>query len=223
MALPCGTKAKTPSASDTKPTSVRGAAAAAPRAAAGQAALPVETVANRFWRGVGFITMAAAALCIVAAVVLLPPYAKLQRVRHQRDIQATRLEEARRTREAMDRLIQNAAADEVLTRRLAWSRLGLYPARETVVVDPELPPPPPPGTLRQVELPAPPAPDTTLQAASVRLQSPSRRRGLLVLAASLLVGAVLLFGPPSMRLKPRSRLAPPEITVEAKRRDAPCA
>jgi hypothetical protein len=167
--------------------------------------------------------MVAASLCIVAAVVLLPPYAKLQRVRHQRDLQATRLEEARRTREAMDRLIRNAPADEVLTRRLAWSRLGLYPVRETVVVDPKLPAAPPPGTLCQVDLPAPPPPDTTLQAAALRLQSPSRRRGLLVLATSLVVGAVLLFGPPSMRLASRGRLAPPEITVEAKRRDVPSA
>jgi hypothetical protein len=118
----------------------------------------------------------------------------------------------------MDRLIAEAPSDEVLTQRLAWSRLGLYPSRDVVVFDPDLPAAPPPGSISPSPCQPPPPPDTTVQAAAARLESPSRRRGLLVLAGSLLVGAVLLFGPPSMRLRPRPRLAPPDVTVDAKRR-----
>lgn len=196
MALPCGKKAE-----------------AEPH----QPPYPVETVANRFWRGVGFVTMVAASLCIVAAVLLLPSYAKLERVRHQRDIQAVSLEEARRTLAAKDRLIREAPGDEVLTQRLAWSRLGLYPARQTVVVDPDLQPAASPGTLSEVHLPLPPAPDTALQSAAARLETPRRRRGLLVLAATLMLGAVLIFGPPGLRIQRVRGLVPPAITLEAKR------
>jgi len=138
--------------------------------------------------------MLALALAIVAAVVLLPPYAKLQQAKYRRSCDALRVAEAQATVEAMDRMLAEAPSDEVLTKRLAWSRLGLYPAGEQVarttgrgfLLSGA------PGTLSVIRYPDPPPPDPWLMSLAEKLNQPARRRGLMVLAGCLAVAAMLL-------------------------------
>ena len=144
-------------------------------------------------RGMGFVLMLALAMAIVAAVVLVPPYARLQQEKYRRDCDAVRLAEARATVAAMDRMLAEAPSDEVLTKRLAWSRLGLYPAGEQVARSPgQGPPGRAPGTLSDIHYPDPPPPAPWLLALAEELTDPARRRGLMVLAGCLALAAVLM-------------------------------
>ncbi|MCD4824778.1 MAG: hypothetical protein K8S55_09225 [Phycisphaerae bacterium] len=180
MEHPCGTKA------ETQPN---------------DNAVSSKRLAGPLVRFVGFYGLTGAALAILAGVVLLPAYARLQRVEHQRDCSHLRIREAEDTVAAQDRFKNRMVNDEVITRRLAWSKLGMYPCNEVVVLDPADAQKPPPGTLSQIrhENPAPPA--TWVQAAATKVTAPAYRRGLLVMAACMLVAALLMFAPPPKTAK----------------------
>jgi hypothetical protein len=96
----------------------------------------------------------------------------------------------------MDRLIQEAPSDEVLTKRMAWSKLGMAPMNEAWPASTRLPAAPPPGTIAPIRLPDPPAPNSRFDRLASKFQKPVYRRASLVLAGCLFVSSVLLFAPP---------------------------
>jgi hypothetical protein len=157
------------------------------------------------------------ALTILAGVVLLPPHARLQTLEHQRDCRAVRLQEARDTCAAMDRLLTVGVLDPVLTERQARGVLGWFPTGEVVVIDPNIRPEIASGVLSPVRYPDPPAPAGWDMDLARKVQAPARRRGLFVLASAMMLAAVLIFAPPSFRLRPKRPLAPPAVTRDAKR------
>ena len=144
-----------------------------------------------FARWVGFTALAAAALVVLAAVVLVPPYARAIEAEYERQCLAERVRYEEAMIAAYDRFIAAAEYDEALNTRLAMSQLGLFPGDEVVVVD-RIGPPRPPGLIIPAgqELPQPPSPKLTH--AGQRLSDPRTQRGLLVLSAAAMAGAWLL-------------------------------
>ena len=102
------------------------------------------TVAGRL---VGFICLAAPAMAIIAAVVLLPAYTRLEQAKYERAQLSAAVAEAEALVEANERLIAAMADDPVLTARIAISQGQMAPAGEVVVLDPDMPPAPQPGAI----------------------------------------------------------------------------
>jgi hypothetical protein len=144
---------------------------------------------------VGFCALTGAAAGILAALVLLPASAELAWTRYRRDCDGVRLAEAQATCDALARLQREIARDEVLARRLAWSHLGLVPRNEVSVTGTASSAEPLPGTITPVDYPDPPEPSGWVVASARRVARPATRRGLLVLAGSLVLSAMLMFGP----------------------------
>ena len=163
--------------------------------------------ARSFWpglvRAVGFCALTGAAGAILAGVVLLPAAAELAWTKYQRDCDAVCLAEAQATVDALGRLQQEIASDEVLARRLAWSHLGLVPRNEVSVTGTASSAEPLPGTIPSVDSPDPPKPGGWVIASARRVTRPATRRGLLVLAGSLVLSAMLMFGPGVWPSRPR--------------------
>ncbi len=152
--------------------------------------------ADALVRFAGFSALMGMAMLILAGVLLLPAYARLQRFRHQRNCERLRLKEARATVRAKDRLIEKAPTDEVLTKRLAWSKLGMVPYNEVRAISPSSHPSAlVPGALSKIRYDDPPLPNSRLDILAAKLQRPGHRRGLLVLAASMTIAAMLIFAP----------------------------
>ena len=85
------------------------------------------------WRPVGFVLLAGMALTILAAVVLLPPYVRLARVRYEHDRLLAKNADDEALVAAYDMLIESAPTDPVLTKRLAICQFGLLPRNEMIV------------------------------------------------------------------------------------------
>lgn len=217
MALPCGTKDNEPATAGRQREEVSGDSFSAGPVVAeaarggifpnssGEKIPPREHPRDLLIRWWAFAGLVALALLITAGVVLLPAFARIRQLEHQNACQEVRLREARATIAAMDRFLAQAPTDEVLTKRLAWSKLGLLPVNESWPLHTAVPPPPPPGTLSPIRYPDPPAPDAPVDRWAKKVQSPVYRRGLLVLAASMIVAAILLF--------PASRSRTPAVTA----------
>ena len=154
-----------------------------------------EPEGNRAGRLVGFAMLAGLAGVILAGVVLVPAYNRYAWARYERDCHAADVEDFEAAVAAHDRLIEGMPRDEVLAKRMAMSRLGVLPGNEMVVVDPDRPPALPPGVVVPAAAPRPSAPPAWLGRLAGKLEMPSKRRGLMVLAVALLVTAVYLFAP----------------------------
>lgn len=154
-------------------------------------------------RFVGFALLAGMAVGTLALVVLLPEYARLRRAEYERDCKAADVADQRAVIAANERLIEAFRSDPVLTERYAINHLRLLPAGRVLVVDEASRPAYPPGLVLPDPAPRPePVPGWLLGAAD-KLRSPARKRGLLVLAAGILLAAILLFAPPgAYRRKP---------------------
>ncbi len=160
--------------------------------------------AGSFLQTLGFFALTGSALVIFAGLVLLNPYAKYLQLQYHRDCDSKRIEEARATIAAMDRLLATAPSDEVLTKRLAWSRLGMYPTNEQFPADQAGVGIPAAGTLSTIQYNDPPQPDPWINGLAIKLQEPSRRRGLMVMAGCMLLSAMLMFSPIRNRKKMES-------------------
>ena len=149
-----------------------------------------------FGRFVGFLLLALPALAIVAALVLLPAYQQMSAKTYD-------LEKLRTDNSAFkdyiaenERMIRDAAEDEVLTMRLRIAQARLGVRNEVTLVDPNAPPAPPPGVIvpPQRSYPAPPA--NLLLSMAGKLQDANTRRGLFLLAAMAMMAAMFLFASP---------------------------
>jgi len=135
-------------------------------------------------------------LGLLAGVVLAPPYARMIEHKYVLAKEEVRLQEAKATLDAYGRLIEQAPTDEVLTQRLAWSQLGMYPANETVLRNPNRQTTRP-GVLAAISLPQPQKPNSQLYRMGMLLTDPARRRGLIAIAAVLFVLCLILSSPES--------------------------
>lgn len=195
MALQCGTKAEL---KRTQPKNNN------QQDSQGQSALhdaKPEILASGMFQGLGFFALTGSALAIMAGLVLLHPYAKFLQVQYNRDCYGIRIEESRATVTAMDRLLAAGPTDEVLTKRLAWSRLGMHPNNELVPPNQSTHDISPAGTLSNIHYEDPPEPDPWISSLALKLQKPSRRRGLVVMTGCLVLSAMLLFRTPHLRKK----------------------
>jgi len=144
-------------------------------------------------RLVAFVLLAGSAMAIFAGVVLLPDYVRLLRAERILARQEAIAADTEARIRANGRLIEALPDHPVLTKRLAMHQLGLRPADEVVVPYPGVPVAQAPGTVAPPPHPRPAPPDAWVLRIAARVSNPPTRRGLLLLAAVALVGAVLLF------------------------------
>lgn len=142
--------------------------------------------------------LAGASMAILAVMALLPAHARLLRARWELQCARLAVEDAQRLAQANQRLIEALATDNVLIKRLAMSQTPYVPRGE-VVLDTGQPPLPPPDMVSPVKTPPPPPPDNLLIRAARKIESPPTRRGLMFVSMVTLLGALLLFAPPSPR------------------------
>ncbi len=162
-------------------------------------------------RAVVFGALAGPALGLLAAVALLPTYAHLTDAKYQLDCLRAGIADAEALVETNQRLIRALIEDNVVPMRVARSQFGLLPELlphdEVVAVKtkPNGQPAdrPPLITFRRHRPPA--RPDGLLLRLAGKLQAPSKRRGLLLLAACAMLVSMLLFTEPARDDSSRSR------------------
>lgn len=148
-----------------------------------------------FGRFVGFVLFAGPALLIVAAIVLLPAYQKMQMVAHERDCERQRIESYQQHIRKQQELLSRAPEDAQVTRVAAMEMLRLSPRNEVVVEDPTMPKIAV-GTIFVTPQAQPDLPSGWLVDMAGKIQDPATRRGLFLLAAVAMLAAVFLFAPP---------------------------
>jgi hypothetical protein len=159
---------------------------------------PADTTSRleKLIRAIAFSGLVLLAGILAAGVILLPRYARLQRLEYRRQCESLRVREARETVAAMDRLCEAARHDDVLIQRLAWSRLGLVPLNTgRVVTENRSSRDLPPGELTPLRYENPPRPNVRLMAMATLLDTPRRRNAMLLMAAGMVVTACICFGP----------------------------
>ncbi len=145
---------------------------------------------------VAFAAFTGVGLATLAAVVLLPEYAALTRLRARRDALARRLEGERRLLAYNDRLIRAQRTDPVLAARLMIRhgryRPVHYRAWRVSVADP---PQPVPERIWQEASAAASPPHGLAYRAALWLEETRTRTSLMILALGAVAVGVLLFGP----------------------------
>ena len=145
---------------------------------------------------IGFALLAGLAVIILAAVVLLPAYAKMEQVRYQRDLLACRYKDAQKLVAGHERMLKALEVDETLTKRLASEHFAVETPGEVVVADPKNPPQTTEVKLFSPTQPPPP-PDNWLIRAADKIQNVRTKRGMILLAAGAMLTAMFLFSPPN--------------------------
>jgi len=144
---------------------------------------------------VGFCVLAGTSLAILAAVLLLPEYARLERTRYELAGWQAATADKEAQIAANERLKAALPDDRVLTKRLAISQHGLWPENEVVVATAAPTRRLPPGLVAPAPHPRPDRPSGWLMKVSERVSRPPLRRGLLLMAAVAMLAALFLFGP----------------------------
>jgi hypothetical protein len=149
-------------------------------------------------RAAGFSVLTGAALAILAAVVLLPEWAKLARTRHHLACTRAQTRDMEAQIEANDRAIAGVLTDPDLNKRIAIRQGALWPQNTVVALraDGQAPAP---WAVTAPRSRRPPPPAGWLLNAEARLGDPRTRRGLCFVAAGLLLTGMLLFAPPRDR------------------------
>jgi hypothetical protein len=147
-------------------------------------------------RCAGFLLYAAMGLGLLAAMILLPAYARMLEGRYERDRHAAAVADRQRRIAANERFIRACSLDRVLTRRLIAAQAGRVPANVVIFADPRDRGEPMPAVTLTRRAPRPRPPDGTLVRAAERLENPATRRGLFAVAVACLAVAFLVFAPP---------------------------
>lgn len=150
-------------------------------------------------RTIGFLMMAVPAMAILAGVVALRPYASMLRDEYDEACAQARVDDAKAQVQANERLIAALPNDPVLTKRLAESQMPVTPEHEIII--PSIAPfaglkRPVPDLVVLEPSPRPALPPKWVMTAAGKMQDPSTRRSLLLLALGALITAVYLFTPP---------------------------
>ena len=149
--------------------------------------------ASPWVNALGFMTFSLAAVALLAGVVLLPAYADMRDARHQRELVACRNADLQAQYDAGEMVIDAAQNDPMFLKRLAISQgefilagqQTIHMPADSSTVRPDVISPPP--------TPRPAAPPTWIRHAATRASRPETQRGLLMMAAGLLVIAGLVF------------------------------
>jgi len=144
----------------------------------------------------GFVILTGAAMAILAGVVLLPVYTHNMDLEHRLLCKKMKMHGDRDTIAAMDRLIEEMKENEILISRLGRSRIGLFPNNEVVVLDSSTRGEIDPTRLKIEPTAFPDPPNNLAIELGRRLESPPMRRGLLVMAAAMMVSSMLIFPSP---------------------------
>ncbi len=168
---------------------------------------PAAEVVYAGGRMIGFTLMAGMALAILAAVVLLPAWQRLDTIRARRDALAAKVETNDRLVAYRDRLIIASKTNPRLTEDLLIQQRNCRRPGE-VVVPTDIPPDPPVITMLAAKVEGTGSAASEANAALLdrlanRVQRPRTRRGLLLLSGLLMIAAMILFIPPDGRSKRR--------------------
>ncbi len=144
-------------------------------------------------RFIMFLVLAVPAMAIVAAVILLPAYQGLLGTQYQRDCLKSDLAVYESTITKRDQMIQQAPEDEQLTANIAMAQTGMVPKNVVVLYDPDGPKIPAPGQILSTAQPHPPKPSGLAMTMADKVQDPSTRRGLFLLAGMGMLAALFLF------------------------------
>jgi hypothetical protein len=149
--------------------------------------------ASRWVNALGFVTFSLAAAALLAAVVLLPAYSDLRNVRHQRELSACRNADLQARYDAGELVIEAAQNDPTFMKRLAISQGEFIPSGQQIIHMPQDSSAVRPDVIAPPPTPRPDAPPRWIRHAAGRVSRPDTRRGLLLMAAGLLVVAGLFF------------------------------
>ncbi|HNX26988.1 MAG TPA: hypothetical protein PKK48_06230 [Phycisphaerae bacterium] len=171
-----------------------------------------ESGGGAFFRRLGFLVVTGMALTLLAALVLLPAWAEKEKTRYELERDTLRLQEAKETVQALSRMMRDVQNDEILTQRLAGTRLGLYTPDEIIVRDPARPVDNP-EILSEIHYPQPSHKDSFWLQTAAKLEKQGKRRSYMLLSAAMLISAFILFAPPTQKHGWRPwKLPPPPIT-----------
>jgi hypothetical protein len=155
-------------------------------------------------RLVGFAALTGMGLSILACVVLIPPYARLQRARYLKACNQATNTDYRSKIQAETFFLENLQTDEILIERQAASTLGglLDPDRfGELSRRPHMPA----NAVEIAPAPRPDPPSGWIIRTADRLEDVRIRRGLCVLAGVSLLAAMLLFSNPAKYVTPEEK------------------
>jgi hypothetical protein len=147
----------------------------------------------------GFTIVAGLALAIFAAAVLLPAWHRRELARTQRDELAARVWTYDQLVDYKQRIIDTIKSDPLQTQRLLMLQQNYRRPGDVAVAMENAPVELPPLVQLAARAPTVQPPSPSLLHLAERLEDPRTRRGLMLLAGILMVGAMLLFLPPSAR------------------------
>jgi len=150
-------------------------------------------------RVIGFIFVAGIALGIVAAVVLLPAWREREHALTQRDALAAKVWQYDRLIEYKQRLAEVTRCDPVQTQRLLISQQNYHQPGEVVVQISDAPIDPPAAVLLAARAPKVSEPSAILSRMAGRVERPLARTVLLLVAAAMMGGALMMFDRPAAR------------------------
>jgi len=153
--------------------------------------------AGRFVRLACFVALVCVAGAVAATVLLLPEWARLQRTLHERDCMRANTAEMQSLVKCQQKLIDAIRNDPVLVKRLAMHHGALTPENERVYTHRSGRAASTPGAIKLPPPRLPDPPSAGIQRLAARLSTGNIRRGLLLLAAAVLMAAIFLFPPAS--------------------------
>ena len=167
---------------------------------------PPESLTSFLGRTLSFVLLAGVAIAIVAGVVLLPAYARLNHIAAERDgLDAANANDQARI-DAQDRMIEALPADRVLAKRLAMRHFGAIPRTEHVVAATEDFRAPQPGTVAIAPAPQAEPVSNWMTATAQRIADERTRLILLALATGAGAAAVLLSNTPRRKKARRAEI-----------------
>ncbi len=144
----------------------------------------------------GFAIVAGMALALLATVVVLPAWARLDRARADREALAYQAALFDRLIDYRTALIDAVKTDPLQTERLLMAQRNYRrPGEATYALD-DVPADPSAVEAIKAQLTPPRPPSPTVATLGRRVQRPTTRRGLLLLSGLLLVLATVMFLPP---------------------------
>ncbi|MFW6153907.1 MAG: hypothetical protein ACOC95_01705 [Planctomycetota bacterium] len=150
-------------------------------------------------RLLGFAIVAGMALALLATVVVLPAWARLDKARADREALVYRTAVYDRLIAYRTELIDAVKTDPLQTERLLMAQRNYRRPGEAVYALDDVPADPPVLQAIKAQLPPPRPTSATLATLSRRVQRPATRRGVLLLSGLLMVLATVMFLPPRHR------------------------
>jgi len=160
-----------------------------------------EPLGSALARTLSFLLLAGLGLAVLAGAVLLPAYARLNRIIVERDRLAAANADDQDRIAAQERLIEAIPDDRILAKRLAMKHFGSLPRDEHVVAADDDLRAPPAGSVAIEPHPRPEPPDDWLTATATKITHSPTRLALVGVAVAALVASVFFTSAPRRRRK----------------------